>query len=126
MDIFDFEVLLVEAFDILFYKTLIPALMITAVAGALTGAVVLVANRDQNVRGTNPLADIAVEQNACILNSVSKTLKWLFHEWIRIILLVAFLATILYSLIFVYSMCKWKGMLPKQATKSKLTEMFNE
>ena len=64
MDIFDFEVLLVEAFDILFYKTMIPALMITAVAGALTGAVVLVANRDQNVRGTNPLADIAVEQNA--------------------------------------------------------------
>ena len=122
MDIFDFEVLLVEAFDILFYKTMIPVLMITAVAGALTGAVVLVANRDQNVRGTNPLADIAVEQNACILNSVSKTLKWLFHEWIRIILLVAFLATILYSLIFVYSMCKWKGMLPKQEYEQALTD----
>ena len=62
------------------------------------------------------------ESKPHILNSVSKTLKWLFHEWIRIILLVAFLATILYSLIFVYSMCKWKGMNQKQEYEQALTD----
>lgn len=123
MDIFDFEVLLVEAFDILFYKTMIPVLMITAVAGALTGVALLVANRNKKGTAANSQADIAVEQSTCILYSVSKKLKWIFHEWIRIIFLVAFLATILYSLIFAYSMCTWKGMLPKHEYEQALTDL---
>lgn len=117
------EVFLVGVFDIIIRKILIPALMFTVMAGVINSLVVLVINRSQKGQKMADRKSISPQTGIVIAQyNIRELLKWLFHEWIRIVIILVLLAAILYSLIFAYSLYMWKGMLPEQEFEQALTD----
>ena len=114
-----FEVVIVNMFVLLFYRILIPALVLTAAIGALTGVFILVA-RKSNMEQKPDCPTV----QAPLLYEASTALKWLFHKWIAISLTIMLSTAIIYGTIFGYSIRVWNGMPPKQKFEQSLITRF--
>lgn len=114
-----FEVAIVNMFVLLFYRILIPALVLTATIGALTGVFILVA-RKSNMEQRPDCPTI----QAPALYEASTALKWLFRKWGVISLTIMLLTAIIYGAIFDYSIRVWNGMPPKQEFEQTLITRF--
>lgn len=115
----EFEIVIVNVFILLFYRILIPALVLATTIGALTSAFVLVARKsNMEQKPDYPTGQIPV------LYKASTALKWLFHKCVAISLTIMLLTVIIYGTIFGYSICVWSGMPPKQEFEQALITRF--
>ena len=96
-----YEVMITEAFILIASKILLPALLLTAMLGVLAKSYLCMAGRERY--DYSPI-------------------KWIFHKWVRISLVLGILSVILYSTIFAYSIRVWRGMPAKKVFEETLTD----
>ena len=96
-----FEIFISEAVTLVIMRTWIPALLLTTILSLLAGAYLRAVGR---------------KRYDC------SSLKWIFHEWIRISLILGIMSAVLYGTIFGYSVHVRKGMPAREAFEEALTD----